>query len=237
MPAVPVRALATPELPSWMTAPAPQSAHDARVDRSARGRLRSPSRSIDWFATLVRARSPRERDLRYRLGRPARGLLVLAIDCSASMLRGGALGAAKGVARACATHARRSHSELALIAFSGAAGNASRAACVQRSSFERVLGGLGAGGGTPLRSALLDALAIGRSAARRGVTDRRLLVLTDGRSRERVADLMRMRDTFDLALIDCERARVRLGGARRIARELRARYAHVDALERSEAFT
>jgi magnesium chelatase subunit ChlD-like protein len=153
------------------------------------------------------------------------------------MLRGAALGAAKGLARACAIHARRSRSDLALIAFSGVPGNTSRASRVQRSAFARVLDGLGAGGGTPLRSALLDALAIGRSAERRGVTDRRLLVLTDGRSRERVADLVNMRSTFDLALIDCERARVRLGGARRIARELRARYAHVDTLERSEGFT
>jgi Mg-chelatase subunit ChlD len=158
-----------------------------------------------------------------------RALTVIALDCSASMLRGGALAAAKGVARALLIAPGSARTELALIAFSGA----QAAACIARASgprLERALTQLGAGGGTPLRRALLDALVLGRKADQRGATSKRLLLFTDGRTRESTSDLSPLRDAFDVSVIDCERTRVRLGRARTIAHELDARYAHIDSL-------
>jgi Mg-chelatase subunit ChlI/Mg-chelatase subunit ChlD len=219
-----------------------------------------PSRSIDWFATLANSRRPNQAqqrqkhrsppspltapapsdahihvakqvswDIRYRRRPMTRALTVVALDCSASMLRGGALAAAKGVARALLTAPGSARTELALIAFTGAQASA----CIARASgprLDRAVAQLGAGGGTPLRRALIDALALGRRADQRGATYKRLLLFTDGRTREPTSDLKPLREAFDVSVIDCERTRVRLGRARAIAHELDARYTHIDQL-------
>jgi Mg-chelatase subunit ChlD len=244
LPAVPVRAVNLLAPPSWLDAPT----HRARHGRSAQLQHRvrhktapAPSRSIDWFATLASSlvRGPAKGgvvtveqgrwSLRYRRRPMTRALTVLALDCSASMLRGGALAAAKGVARSLLNAPGSARTELALIAFSGAQASA----CIARASgprLDRAGDQLGAGGGTPLRRALIDALALGRRADRRGATTKRLVLFTDGRTREPTSDLRPLRDAFEVSVIDCERTRVRLGRARAIAHELDARYAHIDGL-------
>lgn len=234
LPAVPVRAVRVPELPPWLCAgqalrPRDRATFATRPPRARRRARPQPTRSIDWFATLARCRTPGLRDLRYRRRPAARALLVLALDCSSSMLRGGALAAAKGIAQALLDAPGSARTELALIAFSGARASA----CIARASrarFERALADLGAGGGTPLRRALIDALALGRRADLRGAPHKRLLLFTDGRTREPAGDLHALRAAFEVSVIDCERTRVRLGRARAIARELDARYAHVERL-------
>jgi Mg-chelatase subunit ChlD len=144
------------------------------------------------------------------------------------MQRAGALALAKGIALA-AGASTRARCELALIAFSGAP-SATRVVRGSPSRIARALHALGAGGGTPLRRALLDALALGRRADRRGARDKRLWLLTDGRTRQPARDLAPLAAAFDVTVVDCERTRVRLARARRIAAELGARYLHADAV-------
>jgi len=96
---------------------------------------------------------------------------------------------------------------------------------------ERAIGELGAGGGTPLRRALLQALSVCQRPAFRGDgVSKRLFVLTDGRSREAVDDLRARCRALEPCVVDCERGALRLGRARGLAAALAAGYVHVEQL-------
>jgi magnesium chelatase subunit D len=196
--------------------------------RLVRRRTQRVPGGIDWCATLLRSPRPAFVDLRRR-SRPSAGqqLWILALDCSASMLQSGALALAKGVAAALAARAKQAGAHVAVVSFAG------ESAHVQIGSrgIARLIGELGAGGGTPLRRALLAALAVCRRPAyrERGI-DRRLFVLTDGRSREVVADLRARCSALEPCVVDCERGALRLGRARGLAAELAAGYVQVDGL-------
>jgi magnesium chelatase subunit D len=182
---------------------------------------------VDWFGTLLRCPRPTHADLRRRL-RPstAERLWILAIDCSASMLPSGALAVAKGLAGALALRAARLGDHVAVISFAG------DVARVQLGShgLERALEQLGAGGGTPLRRALLEAFAVCRRPAYCGSgVEKHLIVLTDGRTREPVADLRARCRPLVPCIVDCERGALRLGRARGLAAALGADYLHVEA--------
>jgi magnesium chelatase subunit D len=228
----PVRAAPAPRLPRWLTA-APRGGAELRRRGQARtlGRRGVPRSagsqgSIDWFATLARTRRPTHDDLVHRARRaPTRALWVLALDCSASMLRGGALASAKGVARAFAAQAHRAGAHVALIGFRGERAELASSAKDHRTTREHALAQLPAGGNTPLRDALQRALALCADDDRH----KRIILLTDGRTRERLDDLAS--HDVELTLIDCERGPVRLARAPRIAQSLAARYLHIDALQ------
>jgi magnesium chelatase subunit D len=228
--AVPVRAAETPRLPLWLTAP--RRGGSAETRRRGHARTRGPrgtraryerQGSVDWFATLSKTRRPAAADLVHRARRsPPRALWVLALDCSASMLRHGALAHAKAVARAFASHAHRAGAEVALIGF-----GANRAATVSSSrdhvtTRDHALQSLPAGGNTPLRAALHEAYALCDDDDRH----QRIILLTDGRTREQVEARM----DVDITVIDCERAPIKLNRARTLAHALHAQYLHVDAL-------
>jgi magnesium chelatase subunit D len=237
---IPVRASAVRALPASLLqatgkiasprrfgAPRLSSARGARARRASTGR-------IDWFATLtgVRRSAPlslRPDELRRRARRAApEQLWILALDCSASMLRGGALSAAKGVANALEFAARRAGARLALISFSGPSARTELTANPGQPAVAATIARLGAGGGTPLREALREAHELYRHAVLRSpALEARLVLLTDGKSREPVDGPGDER--LSSFVIDCERGTVRLGRARSLASTLRATYLHVDA--------
>jgi magnesium chelatase subunit D len=229
---IPVRALPSPRLPHWLTAPRP--ARSAETRRRGRAQTRAPrgvtgtrdrTGKIDWFATLARTRHPSHGDLVHRARRsPARALWVLALDCSASMLRNHALAHAKGVARAFVAQAHRAGAEIALIAFGADRARLASSGRDQRSTRDRALEAMPAGGNTPLRAALHEAHALCNDDQRH----QRIILLTDGRTRETVDDLAR--SDLELTVIDCERSPVRLARAHQLARALRAQYLHLDTL-------
>jgi magnesium chelatase subunit ChlD-like protein len=143
------------------------------------------------------------------------------------MLQNGALALAKGVARALAERAIGQRAHVALLAFAG------QRVQVQIGSrgIERAISGLGGGGGTPLRSALLAALALCRRPGYCGPqVQKRLLLLTDGRTPESVSDLRAGCSALDPSVIDCERGSVRLGRARVLAEQLGAGHVNVEEL-------
>jgi magnesium chelatase subunit D len=239
LPAQPVRADLPPVLPVWLAAPCGQRASafrrgSARLPAASGVRARGASAwgSIDWFATLLAARPPRRGELRYRARhRPGSELMILLVDCSSSMLHNGGLAAAKGVAHALERRARVTGTQLALISFRGDATQLELSSRPGQAVLERAIAGLGGGGGTPLRKALLAAHALCRRPrfCAPGVI-RRLVLLSDGRSREPIADIHRLEPDLARIVIDCERGRVRLGRARELAAALRAQWLHVDSL-------
>jgi magnesium chelatase subunit I len=176
-------------------------------------------------------RRPLQSELRYRpRRRPDRQLWVVAIDCSASMSRGGALSAAKTVARAIHERALRLGAHIGLISFRGHGAVREASARAGRSAFTHALAGLGAGGGTPLGIAFREMLALaGAPEFRAQGVAKRFWLLTDGRSRETV-DLPGLPADSELVVIDCERGRVRLGRARRLADAFGAVCLHVDTM-------
>jgi magnesium chelatase subunit D len=257
---VPVRSGAPPLLPRWFlhaTQPdrhartidprrsAPRAATAPRLARQRRRRGAHPlgDGAIDWFATLLHVsrsqgseqRVPTAADVKRRPRRLAWGSrCVLALDCSASMLQSGALAAAKAVAHALAQRAASVSTRLTLVSFGGLDVNESAATENERAAVERAIAALGAAGGTPLRRAVQVGLETA-SRAERGALDRRLLLFTDGRTRERVEDLAANHPGVAVTVIDCERGTVRLGRAQRIAEALQGRYVHIDWLADTSA--
>jgi magnesium chelatase subunit D len=234
---VPIAAVAPPGLPGWLTMHTRRG--PVRGVAARRARAADVSGSIDWFRTLVASAEPRRADLRRRPRRrgPER-LWIVAVDCSASMARSGALGLAKGVAQALASAAQSARVHVALISFGGEAARTELVSRSRQVGLARAIAGLAAGGGTPLRQALLAALAVAeRPGYGTGRVQRRLLLLSDGRTREDVGDLGARCRELDPVLIDCERGLVRLSRAASLARALGASYAHIDSLERQGAHT
>jgi magnesium chelatase subunit D len=251
---IPVRAGAAPKLPSRLVRARGRCPSTRRygapsfaANRGSRAPGSAAEGAVDWFQTLAHLarRTPggraeplsyragiSRRDLRYRARHAApEQLWIVALDCSSSMLRGGALVAAKGVAHALENSARRAGAQMALIAFRGPSARTELAGGAGRRIFADVMSRLGGGGGTPLRAAIQEALAVcARRAYRSSTVAKRLLVLTDGRTRESMADLAVSRPDLELFVIDCERAQVRLGRARTIATSIGATYLHVDTL-------
>ncbi|HEU4577578.1 MAG TPA: ATP-binding protein [Polyangiaceae bacterium] len=183
---------------------------------------------IDWVTTLLRAPRPTLDDLRYRLRPvPRTRLWILALDCSSSMLHNGALALAKGVASALAERAIAQRAQVALLAFAGESVQLQIGAC----GIVRAIAEQGGGGGTPLRSVLLAALALCRRPGYRGAqVQKRLLLLSDGRTPESVSDLRAACRALEPSLIDCERGAVRLGRARALAAQLGAGHLSVDQI-------
>lgn len=232
LPPVPVRARQVALPSSWLgfaqrgtAAPAHRSSGARRLRRHGE---RTVPGSIDWFGTLLRTPRPAARDLRRRIRIvPAERLCLILLDCSASMLRSGALGVAKGVASALAAGAAAAGARVGLLSFAGATVQAQLGARGLPHALEQ----LGAGGGTPLRSALHEALSLcNRPAFRDAAVHKRLWLLSDGRAREPLADLSQRVRQLDLSVIDCERGPVRLVRARELAAALGAEYRHIDEL-------
>jgi magnesium chelatase subunit D len=239
MPAQPVRTAAPRALPAELN-------HGGRRRRAgvftrgapafgsmagARAKGRATHGAIDWFRSLLAPRPLTREKLRYRARRrPAHELLILAVDCSGSMLHHGGLALAKSVAQAFELGAHRTGAQLALVSFRGGEARREASSIAGRGFVARTIESLGGGGGTPLRRALDEARALCRGTRFSGPkVRRRLVLLTDGRSSESARDFARHGLELESIVIDCERGRVRLGLARRLASALGAAYLHADA--------
>lgn len=223
-----VRSSEPPRLPARLfalQAPAPPRQPS---QRRVRGTQISGLGAIDWFATLARSPRPTFGDLRHRPRRLARaGTWVIALDCSASMLQRGALGVAKGVARAIAARAVRLRARVVLASFGGADVSIQPLSRSAPTALDTAIAALGAAGATPLRRAVELGLGLA-SGGPVGSAERRFVLLTDGRTRDDLTGLAARHPSVQTTLIDCERGSVRLSRARRIAEQLAARYFHVD---------
>jgi Mg-chelatase subunit ChlD/MoxR-like ATPase len=239
---VAVRSIAPPRLPAGFLDPV-ERAHwrERRARRSPgaqrrqRGAQIVSEGAIDWFATLSREPRPTPADVIRRPRHLARGgRWVLALDCSASMLQSGALGVAKGVARALLGLASSAAARIELVSFGGRDVHNQSASAGAKATIDDAIARLGAAGGTPVRRALQLGLDLA-SRTRTTAIERRLILFTDGRTRENLAGLASAHPDVDITVIDCERGPLRLQRARSIATTLTARYVHIESLLNAEA--
>ena len=150
------------------------------------------------------------------------------LDTSGSLMARGAMARAKGVIADMCQQAYLQRQPLELIGFSGDSVITVQAARKPPRDAIPLLDSIGAGGGTPIRKALLHAAARLRQIGRRNPADqRRLIVFTDARSRDRLDGIAL---DADVHIIDTEQAAVRIGKARTLAVTLGASYRHIDEL-------
>jgi magnesium chelatase subunit ChlD-like protein len=231
LPPVPVRPLDVGPLPSWLT-PRRASLPSRRLSAVTRQRRQRGSGaigagSIDWLVTL-RQRSIERRPR--RLASPS--FWVIALDCSASMLRSGALARAKGIALELTRGAGRASAQVRLVTFGGAGVHVAVGATRGQHRIDAAITSLGAGGATPLEHAVQRALDLCAARAREApeATQHRIFLLTDGRIPQPLQPLAAPPPNTAIWVVDLELGPVRLGRAARIASALEASYVHADAL-------
>ncbi|SEU12435.1 magnesium chelatase subunit ChlD-like protein [Pseudomonas sp. NFR09] len=160
--------------------------------------------------------------------RAAHELWLVIVDASASTRRHRALSDAKGLLAQLFDDAYRQRSRLALLTASGQAPKWQVQGLKAAKGLAGWLAQLGAGGGTPLLAALVEAgnwLALRRK--RYPAEQQRLLVIADGRLKE-IGGLPVL-DCTGL-LVDIERGPIRLGRAQELAFGLQLEYRHIDQL-------
>lgn len=155
-------------------------------------------------------------------------LWLIVVDASASTRRHGALSKAKGLLAELFERAYRERARIAVLDAHGAQPQWHWQGQKASSALQQWLSELGAGGGSPLISALQQAHDwLQRRQRLKPGEQQRLLVITDGRLRDWPAlSISRCPAT----LVDIECAPIRLGRAVQLAGELGADYLHIEAL-------
>ena len=193
--------------------------------------------TIDWFATLSDCENHTlgsEKPLaisrlhHYSRYKPHSSVWLVLLDTSGSLVARGALARAKGVVADLCYQAYLARQPLELIGFGSEKIVTILAARKPPRDIVPLLDSIGAGGGTPLRNALLHVstrlVQLSRQSPGRA---RRLFIFTDARSRDCVHDITVDCDTM---VIDTEQSAVRIGRARALAKRLNADYRHIDSL-------
>ncbi|RON61540.1 magnesium chelatase [Pseudomonas fluorescens] len=202
-----------------------------RAGQLDHGRLgkRHAARSglVNWPGTLLNGRPQAREDLQFQLRtRCAHELWLVIVDASASTRRHQALSDAKGLLAQLFDDAYRQRARLALLTASGSAPTWQVQGLKASSGLRSWLEALGAGGGTPLLAALMQAQQwLVQRKKRFAAEQQRLLVVTDGR-------LKALPPIPSLEcpglLIDIERGPIRLGRSRQLAAALELDYRHID---------
>ncbi len=206
------------------------SPRPGRLDGGKSGAARSGIEgAIAWLPTLLRGRPRRRVDL-VRLPRTRREqtLWLVIVDASASTRRHQALSQAKGLLAQVFDDAYRRRARLALLTASGAQARWQHHGVKAGATLQPWLESLGAGGGTPLSDAIVQAGEwLSKRQKRYPAESHRVLILTDGR----VKDMPALAGfNCPSLLIDIERGPIRLGRAAELALRLNADYRHIDAL-------
>lgn len=219
-----------PELPGvahQAYKPHPNAAAPTRRRRGrqpGQHRAHQAAQCPDWFATVIanRGRLPWRR-LHYRKARTGQPVLhLILLDTSASTLGQKLFGQAKGLVDQLSRQAYAAREQLAVLGF----GNEGVATILTRRRAPKALmerlDAVYAGGGTPIREAILHAASLIRQWRQQnaGVHIRTYLI-TDGRTRQSLEGLPSLGDCI---VVDTEQAAVKRGRGALIARELGARY-------------
>lgn len=182
-----------------------------------------------WVPTLLRGRPRTRHDLvRQPRSRQPSELLLVIVDASASTRRHGALSQAKGLLSQVFDDAYRRRARLALLTASGQVPRWQHQGLKASKALAPWLDALGAGGGTPLQDALVQAAHwLAQRKTRHPAERQRVLVLTDGRIKAmpEVAAF-----ECESLLVDVETGPIRMGRAQALAERLGADYQHITQL-------
>ncbi|KTC37846.1 magnesium chelatase [Pseudomonas sp. ABAC61] len=176
---------------------------------------------------MLMGRPRRYEELRWRLrSRTPHELWLVIVDASASTRRHHALSDAKGLLAQLFDDAYRQRARLALLTASGRAPSWQVQGLKASRDLRHWLDDLGAGGGTPLSQALVEAGRWLEQRQRRlPAEQQRVLLITDGRLKTLPSAQGLNCPTL---LLDIERGPIRLGRARELAQRLGADYHHID---------
>ncbi len=219
--------------PTTSSPSTPPSSRMRRGHQPGRRWAHAEARQPDWFATLVANRGHWPwRQLRYRQARTGQPVLhVILLDTSASTLGQRLLGRAKGLVDRLARQAYAAREQIVVLGF----GNDGVTSILPRrrapKDMLRRLDAADAGGGTPIRDAILQAARLIRQWRRQDAgLHVRTYLITDGRTRQSLAGLPSL---GDCVVVDTERSAVKRGRGRQIAAQLGALYRPLPSLESS----
>ncbi|MCK5896972.1 MAG: VWA domain-containing protein [Cocleimonas sp.] len=184
---------------------------------------------IHWYATLLHPDNTTTLStLIYQPQRKTNTTLnIIALDTSGSTIAGEQLSDAKAAVLSLCEHFYQKRQRITLLCF----GNQRCDWLVVNSSvpanIKGILAEIQAGGGTPLRQALL---AVDRYITKRKQANsnekQRLFLLTDGRSRHDINDI-HFDKMLDITVLDSEKSSVRLNKAHDLAQRLNAKYSRL----------
>jgi magnesium chelatase subunit D len=181
---------------------------------------------INWQATLVHPDNQKKLStaIYHQHGKTETTLNIIALDTSASTLASEQLSDAKAVLQSLCEFFYQQRQRIALLCF----GN-QRTEWIIRDSkipvnINEIVGAIQAGGGTPLRQALLETSHyIAKRKQAKPAEKQRLFIITDARSRDKLDDIY-LDNTVDIFVLDTEKSVIKLNKARDLARYLNADY-------------
>ena len=182
------------------------------------------SKRINWFSSLIAGRNKATAiDLRYRRKRGADPVMHLVLlDTSASTLNGDGQSQAKGLVAGIAQHAYLARSQLVLLGFGNDQVSELYSQGRAPKAMAPLLNTLGAGGGTPLKQAIVHASAFAARLLKRNPATQIInTIITDGRVQQ---DLSGLKLIGESVLVDTEQGQIKRGRGQQIAQLLNAKY-------------
>jgi magnesium chelatase subunit D len=159
-----------------------------------------------------------------------RTLNIIALDTSGSTLANEQLSEAKAVVLSLCHYSYQQRQRLALLCF----GNQRCDWLITNSkvpaNINNILNTIQAGGGTPLRQALLEIQRYSNKGKQLNPADKHnVFLITDGRSRDKVEDIT-LDDIAEFYVLDSERTSIKLNKAHHLAICLNAHYVPLDSI-------
>lgn len=186
------------------------------------------SKRINWFSSLIAGRNadPNKAtaiDLRYRRKRGADPVMHLVLlDTSASTLHGDGQSQAKGLVAGIAHQAYLARQQLVLLGFGNDQVSQLYSQGRAPKAMVPLLNSLGAGGGTPLKQAIVHASAFATRLLRRNPATQIInTIITDGRVQQDLSGLKLLGQSL---LVDTEQGQIKRGRGQQIAHGLNAKY-------------
>ncbi len=180
---------------------------------------------IHWQATWVHP------DNRHKLStaiyyqqRKTRPLLnIIALDTSGSTLAAEQLSKTKAVVQSLCQSFYQQRQRIALLSFGNQQYHWLITDSKAPANIDTLLASIQAGGGTPLREALLEVdRYIAKRKQSKPIEKRKFFIITDGRSRDNVDDII-LSDT-EVWVLDSENSEIRLNKAQALATHWKASY-------------
>ena len=182
-------------------------------------------RQINWLKSILTARSVdiKRRHLNYRAPQnKGQALLIIAVDCSASAMVGGALVQIKGAVQQLLQQAYFNRQRVALVSFSGRQVKTLLGVRRPPKDYQSLLDAMFGGGGTPLRLAFLEMNQLCLKFRQQVKGETQVALFTDGRSNDELPML-----NATTLIVDTEFHRVPLGRCKMLAKQLNADYVHL----------